>query len=223
MTALIDADLIAYRCAASAEHEPIDVAVARVDNMMMEILLNEEDYLSFLSGKNNFRKEIYPQYKANRIQPKPKWLQDCRDFLCKDYNAVVVDGYEADDALGWNQTNETVIYSIDKDLLMIPGCHYNFINKTYKEVSTLDGIKAFYRQMLIGDTVDNIQGVTGLGKVKAGKLIDPLETEEEMFKVVFDLYKDEQRFWTNADCLWIMQKEGERFSHRNENNQKKSP
>ena len=229
MAALIDSDIIAYRCAASAENEPVDVAIMRVDNMIMEILGLETDYISFLSGKNNFRKEINPNYKANRKDiVRPQHLDSCRNYLVTEYNSIITDGYEADDALGFNLTEETVIYSIDKDLLMIPGHHYNFVKKEYREVSETDALRAFYRQMLIGDSSDNIQGVAGIGKVKAAKLIDPLETEEEMYSIVRKLYypvpdckliEDEERFYMNADCLWIMRKEGERFSHRHEKTQ----
>lgn len=215
MSALIDADIVAYRCAASAENEPVDVAIMRVDSMMMDILNKESSYLAFLSGDNNFRKEINPEYKANRKDMvKPIHLNTCKDYLIKEYNAIVTDGYEADDALGFNQTEESVIYSIDKDLLMIPGHHYNFVKHEYKEVSELEGLRAFYRQMLIGDTADNIFGVKGIGEVKAAKIINILEAEEEMFLTVKNLYDSYERLLMNLDCLWIMRKEGERYSHR---------
>jgi 5'-3' exonuclease len=223
---LIDADIIAYRAAASAENENIDIAISRTDSMMMELLSFDNKYLSFLSGENNFRKVINPEYKANRKDIiKPIYLNDCKQYLIDEFKSIVTDGYEADDALGFNQTEETVICSIDKDLMMIPGMHYNFVKKEYHEVSELDGIKQFYRQMLIGDSVDNIMGIKGIGKVKAAKLIDPLENEEEMYNLVANLYfmPNEpiiSRFNINADCLWIWRKEGERFSHRYENNQK---
>ena len=215
MTALIDADIVAYRCAASAEEEPYEIALLRVDKLMMDILEKEINHISFLSGENNFRYNINPQYKANRKdKPKPRWLDTCRGYLVDEYKAIVVDGYEADDALGIHQTEETVIYTIDKDLLMIPGHHFNFVKKEYKEVSELDGFKAFYRQMLIGDSSDNIFGVPKIGKVKAAKLIDSCTSESEMRNLVFDLYSDPIRFLMNADCLWIMRKEGQRYSDR---------
>jgi len=141
---------------------------------------------------------------------------DCKAFLTTEYNAITTDGYEADDALGFNQTEDSIICSIDKDLLMIPGHHWNFVKKEHREVSELDGIKAFYRQMLIGDSSDNIFGVKGIGKVKAAKLIDHLETEDEMFKLVVDLYSDPERFIMNADCLWIWRKEKEHFTSRHD-------
>lgn len=244
-TILVDADIVAFRCAASAENEDVDIAIMRVDNMMMELLSFGDSYKSFITGSQhnypitdvvNFRKLINPEYKANRKDLiAPQWLDMCRKYLIEEYNTEVCIGYEADDALGFNQTEETVICSIDKDLLMIPGQHYNFVKNEYREISELDGLKAFYRQMLIGDSSDNIIGVKGIGKVKAAKLIDHLDNEKDMFNLVYSLYTNyldgqetkpihdgDYRFWTNADCLWIMRQEGERFSNRYANNQTSS-
>jgi 5'-3' exonuclease len=222
LLALIDADIVKWRCAASAEQEPPEVALLRVETMMMEILNGTDTYLSYLTGPNNFRYKINPEYKANRKdKPKPRHLEICQNYLIQEYNAIVTDGYEADDALGMAQTEDSVIYSIDKDLLMIPGHHYNFVTKQYQEVSELDGLRSFYRSMLIGDTTDNIFGVEKIGKVKAAKLIDHLETEEKMYDSVHNLYVascfdiDQQaRFEVNANCLWIWRKYGETFSKR---------
>jgi 5'-3' exonuclease len=217
---LMDGDMYAYRCSASAENDPIDVAITRLDLLVRESLNHVDSFVIALGGDGNFRKEINPEYKANRKdKPKPKYLEDCRKFLLDEYKAVVCNGYEADDYLGFSQTEDSIIFTNDKDLQMIPGHHFNPITNKYTEVSELDGLKCFYRQMLIGDTSDNIKGIDKIGPVKAAKLIDHLETEEEMYEVVFDLYTNSdttfnERFWMNADCLWIWRKEGERFSNR---------
>ena len=68
------------------------------------------------------------------------------EYLVKEYKAEVCDGQEADDALGINQTDQTIICTIDKDLLMIPGQHYNFVKEEFKTVTYLDGLKHFYMQ-----------------------------------------------------------------------------
>lgn len=223
MIALIDADIVCYRCAAASENEPLDIALARTDSLMREILraTNAEEYKSFLSGGNNFRYEINPSYKANRKSSvDPKWRESCKEFLVTEWNSIVTDGYEADDALGIEQdkeTDSTVICTIDKDLQMIPGLHYNFVKQEFSEVDELQAIKTFYKQMLIGDTSDNVFGVPKIGKVKAAKIIDPLETEEEMFQTVKSLYDDEDRFWMNSNCLWIMRQENEKFIDRYNN------
>lgn len=221
MIATIDADLVAFRCAASVldSEEDEQIAHLRCDKLMRDLLANTNasGYFAFLTGSGNFRKKINPEYKANRKdKPPPKWLQSCRAFLIQEWNAKVSDGCEADDLLGIAQTSETILCSLDKDLNMIPGCHYNWLQNTAYVIESFDGIKHFYKQMLIGDRSDNILGIEGIGPVKASKLIDGLTSEQEMFDVVFQKYNDPARFLTNAQCLWIMQKEGETWAHRSE-------
>jgi len=227
--ALVDADIVAYRNAAASENDGLEIALVRVDRMMQNILdaTKAGSYKSFLSGDTNFRNEINPEYKANRRNiVRPQYLNDCKEYLVTEWHSRVTDGYEADDALGFNQTDESIICTIDKDLMMVPGKHYNFIKEEFTDVSELDGLKAFYRQCLIGDTSDNIIGVSGIGPVKAAKIINSLETEEEMFATVSNLYdltdtdtltawsRAAERFWMNVDCLWIQRVENERFSDR---------
>lgn len=219
--ALIDADLVAFRCAATVQdYDPVDVAIYRVDVLMRQILeaTESEEYRSFLTGRGNFRKIINPEYKANRKDKEPPcYLQECRDYLIKEWNTVVSDGCEADDLLGIAQTDETVICSLDKDLLMIPGTHFNWTKLQYTHVDQLDGLRTFYKQMLIGDRSDNIFGVDKIGPVKAAKLIDHLTDEMDMIDTVLDLYvEDEERFIMNAQCLWIMQNEDETWVHRSQ-------
>ena len=219
MILLIDADLVAYRCSASVEpHGDEDVARLRCDRLMQELLhtTGAESYISFLTGPGNFRKQLNPEYKANRKDTiPPQWLQSCRKFLVEEWNSVVSDGCEADDLLGINQTPDTMIASLDKDLLMIPGQHYNWVKQEQTFVDEIDGIKHLYKQMLTGDRADNIFGVDGIGKVKAARIIDPLETEDEMIEKVLDLYnEDVTRFYMNVQCLWIMRNEGETWANR---------
>lgn len=240
MQALIDADLVAHINAASAENEEEWIALARVDTHMQSILdtVSADSYRAFLSGANNFRKEINPEYKANRKDlVKPRHLEAAKAYMVTQWNAEVTDGYEADDALGIVQDTtdwvgngfsirpDTIICSIDKDLDMIPGMHYSWPilrgGKVVREgriyeVSEVEGLRSFYRSILVGDRTDNIFGINGIGPVKAAKEINHLLTEEEMFNRVAELYgEDMDRLYMNADCLWIQRKEYEKWTDRN--------
>ena len=53
------------------------------------------------------------------------------------YGAQVIDGMEADDALALAQTDKTAIATIDKDLLMVVGRHYNYVKQTWQDVTCL--------------------------------------------------------------------------------------
>ena len=127
MIVLIDADIVAHRCAASAEGDPVEIAIIRTDTAMLEIVdrCGQVDSKTFLSGESNFRYDIYPEYKANRKQEKPRWLQECREYLVTEWGTKITEGYEADDALGIAATPNSIIASDDKDLLQIAGKHYN--------------------------------------------------------------------------------------------------
>lgn len=170
----------------------------------------------FLSGDTNFRKSVpYPvQYKGNRPE-KPVLLPDIRNFLISRYNAKVTNGYEADDAIGIYATQNPgcIIASVDKDLRMIPGLHYHMDNKTITEVTELDGLRAFYKQMLIGDRVDNIVGVEGIGIKTAEKLIDKQFFEKDMDRLVRENYKEcfkedwERMYKSNIALLYILRSE----------------
>lgn len=225
-TALIDGDAVIFRCAASvSEEDPLEIATQRTNDLLHKIVdeVQADSYRLFIKSTHNFRNIINPDYKANRKgQPIPVHLQGCREFVFENWNAEAENWLEADDLLGINQTDETIICGIDKDLLMIPGNHYSWElthpkwtrPASFKSIDYDTGVKTFYKQMLIGDPSDNIFGVKGIGAVKSGNLLDHVETEQEMFDIVYELYGDAARFVMNAQCLWIMQNRNETWANR---------
>lgn len=225
MRALIDGDIVVFRNAAMVGDDSVEYAIAGCYKMLEGIqrALDTDDFVVYIKGTPNFRYDINPTYKAHRKDKvDPQHRQACHDYLIREWGAIEADGIETDDLLGIMQDKvgedgvySTAICSIDKDLLQIPGYHYNFVKGTFQTVTELDGIRHFYKQMLIGDVADNLKGVDKIGPVKAGKLIDPLSSEKEMMDVVCKLYNDPDRFQTNADCFWIMRKLNEMWSDRN--------
>lgn len=210
MKALIDGDIVVYRAAASAEEDDQWIAQARADQMMQDILADtgSTSYSVYLTGSGNFRREIAPSYKANRPDSRPKHWEAVREFLVTQHKAVVCNGFEADDQLGIDQDKThgaTVICSIDKDLLQIPGKHYNFVKKVFQDVTYDEGIKALYIQSLVGDRSDNIFGVQGIGPVKAEKALAEL-LPEEYYEACRSLYNDDERYHLNMKLLYIWQK-----------------
>jgi 5'-3' exonuclease len=217
-TCYIDADIIAYRCSAASEDEEEGIAHFRVDDMMNNMLLKLqcEHYVGFLTGKSNFRKVLLPDYKANRLdKPKPRWLQSCRNKLQHDWNCTITHGIEADDALGIAASHElgSVICSIDKDLLQIPGDHYNFVKDEYQYVGGRSADLNFWCQLLVGDTSDNVLGIRGIGPVKARKALEPLKDLTEWFDKVREMYDDDARFLTNLNVLWVQRNKDKLWMH----------
>jgi DNA polymerase I len=219
--ALLDGDIVAYRCAATAENDPVEVALVRADELIKRILHETEahSYECFLTGSGNFRLTFNPEYKANRKDlPKPKWLQQVREHLVINWQASVEENQEADDALGIYQcaNKDTTICSIDKDLLQIPGFHYNFVTGEHREIFNIPAIRHFYYQLIMGDRTDNIFGFDGKARATIPKklqtVIDELQSyddEHDMFDFVRDLYSDDDRFLMNGRCLWIRRKPDE--------------
>lgn len=216
MLALLDGDLILFRCAASAENDPVDIAIHRAEELLDLLITKTEatEYKFFISGDGNFRKEIYPEYKGNRTAEKPKHLLDLREWAITKANAEVSQHQlETDDYLGIYQATEgTTIVSLDKDLLQIPGKHYRWAIATakwskpeqYITQTDLEGLRLFYEQCLKGDVSDNVKGVKGVGEKGATKLLAPCTTEREMIDVCLEQYNSEEEFLMNAQCLYIL-------------------
>jgi 5'-3' exonuclease len=208
LRALIDADILLYRVGYTTETENETIAQWRMEELIHRILetTEAESFAFYLSdGRlNTFRAKLNSLYKANRTQPKPKHYEFLKNYLIDIWAAEVAVNQEADDLLGIEQTKDlrmrrlieeepmTIICSIDKDLLQIPGHHYNFVKDVFTDVSPEEGLLFFYKQLLIGDVADNIKGVTGIGEKKAGYILDEMlgEPEEEIFLKVQETYRN---------------------------------
>lgn len=222
MRALIDSDTIAYASAATAEGQGEQIACWNANAMVEDTLrkLNTRDFQLYLTGEGNFRYQIYPEYKANRIKmQRPAYLQAVKSHLVAEWGAVVAQGCEADDLLGIEQCqaeDETIIVSIDKDLDQIPGWHYNPKKEIEYIISPLDGLRFFYYQLLVGDTADNIKGALGIGPKKATKILEGLSDEYSMYLAVRDQYRSDEELIMNARCLYIWHKEDDEWTPPND-------
>jgi hypothetical protein len=189
----------------------------------------------YVSGNHNFRHDLTPDYKANRrLVVKPIHYAEMKKHLLQRPNSIHVHGMEADDALGIAQlsnikeldsTQWSVIATIDKDLDMIRGQHYNWQkDKLYYQAGG-DADLCFYRQLIMGDSTDNIKGIPKKGKVAAEKMLpDGMGTPVLMYRVVRAAYfhhhhqkeiNEHKLSWEiadiadedlnlNAQLLWIM-------------------
>jgi hypothetical protein len=222
MLALIDADIVCYRIGFASEDVSEKICLARCAEFMEELVMKPwvGDYQGFLTGSNNFRKDIAvtAPYKGNRTQAKPKHYELIREYLNKAWGCEVIEGQEADDAIGirayeMEDVEDYIIMSIDKDLDMIRGWHYNFIKNTKYLINDQEAIKHFYTQILTGDRVDNIVGLKGVGPKKAEKILQDCITEADMYKAVLEAYdNDEERVLENGQLLWIRRKENQIWS-----------
>tara|TARA_R110002167_G_scaffold117335_4_gene293273 strand:- start:27 stop:818 length:792 start_codon:yes stop_codon:yes gene_type:complete len=145
-----------------------------------------------VKGKGNFRKDLAADYKAKRPEL-DKEIKDKLNFLHKyavKQGAVQADGMEADDLVAiWayeaiETGNEYVICGIDKDLLQIPGEHYNYGKDNWLSIDQDIAKYNLMIQCLTGDNTDNIPGIKGIGPKKAAKILAGVSTDNLWNKVV---------------------------------------
>ena len=212
ITALIDADSLCYAVGFSSNDAEESIAIARLEETMTELCmeLDCEDYKGFLTGKGNFRDSIAVTvpYKGQRVSEKPVHLQALRCHLVTSWGFTVVQGIEADDAVGIAAyavpEDETIMVHIDKDLNQFRGWHYNYKKKEKYYVTEFEGLHSFYTQILTGDRIDNIVGLNGIGPVKAKKVLEKCTNESELYQAVLKAYEDDQqRVLENGQLLWL--------------------
>jgi hypothetical protein len=228
MIALVDADLVGYRLAFACKEESETTAKHSLNSYIADILMCGVDntfsgcfvdaWKLYLTGKDNFRLDVAKTavYKGNRTAPKPQHLAALRRHMVKEWGAVVVDGQEADDAIAIEATelkDTCIIASVDKDLDQIEGWHYNFVNKKGYHITAEQGLYSFYRQILTGDSADNIIGLRGIGNITADKMMKEAVSEQDMYKICVDAYEgDEERVLENARLLWLRRYEGQTWA-----------
>ncbi len=168
-------------------------AVKGVVNMMRRL---RKDYpasqiaVVFDAKGKTFRDEMFAEYKANR----PPMPDDLRPQVQPIHDIVqamglplfVIEGVEADDVIGTlaRQAAErkmpVIISTGDKDMAQLVNEHVTLVNTMTDTVLDIPGVNAKYGfgpelmidyLALMGDKVDNIPGVPGVGEKTAQGLI----------------------------------------------------
>ncbi len=216
-TALIDGDVVAYRSAfigmneGMMEDEACDTAAWLTEEWTKSAQC--QDSVMFLSPRSTFRHDLADTYKAHRKKrDKPAWLSEVRAFLAERFDSITQPNIEADDSLGIYQTarddDSTVIVTVDKDLLQIPGRMYNPVKDTHHETTAEEGHHLFLTQWLTGDSVDGYPGLRGIGPKKAAAL---LAESEDPITDILALYEDKGVEWeecrTQAQFAMILTNE----------------
>ena len=156
-----------------------------------------------------FRNDIYPEYKANR-PPMPDELREQIEPIHDTIRAmglplICIGGVEADDVIGTlsvqaaGSGREVVISTGDKDMAQLVNDHVTLINTMNNTTMDHDGVVDKFGVppaliidllALMGDKVDNIPGVAGVGEKTATALLQHLggiDSIYEQLNAVVDL------------------------------------
>jgi DNA polymerase-1 len=151
----------------------------------------------FDAGSKTFRNRMYDKYKAHRPDPPPELVpqfalirEATRAF---GLPSIELEDWEADDLIASYARavkaagGEAIIVSSDKDLMQLLGPAVTMLDPMKNipiglaEVEAKFGVtpdKVIEVQALIGDSVDNVPGVPGIGPKGAAQLINEYGTVE---------------------------------------------
>ena len=168
-------------------------AVFGFTNMLARLLQNHEGThiaVVFDAGRTTFRNELYQLYKAQRPEPPPELVPQfalVRDATAAfGVPAIELATWEADDLIAsytdaaCKEGGRITIVSSDKDLMQLIGDRVIMQDPIKQKPIGADEVMAKFGvapskvvevQALMGDSVDNVPGVPGVGPKNAAQLI----------------------------------------------------
>lgn len=168
----------------------------------------EPEYLGmvFDSKGDVFRNDIYPEYKANRTEPPedlvPQFQKIFEMVDAFNITRIQQEGYEADDLMGTiakkvsKESVDVVLVTGDKDFAQLVTDKVTLLDTMKnKETKIADVIEKYGVPpervidvfALMGDSVDNIPGVKGIGEKTAVNLISAYGSFDELLKHLDEL------------------------------------
>ncbi len=172
-------------------------AIKGVLNMLKRLIKDYPDSpmaVVFDAPGKTFRDELFEEYKSHRppmpddLRSQVQPLHDCVKAL--GLPLLCIEGVEADDVIGTlaHQATEAgrdaVISTGDKDMAQLVNAHITLVNTMKDETLDVDGVKHKFGLpperiidflALMGDKVDNIPGVPGVGEKTALGLLQGMD------------------------------------------------
>lgn len=183
--------------------DDLDYLKSKLSEMVMKYINAVEKYWDiealyiFCKGKNNFRKKLFPEYKANRNPPNPL-VNPLFEYLIETFQAIESHGGESDDMcyeIASKLNFDCIVMCCDKDLSQMPCTFYDFKRDFWYKISKKEAKFNLYRQYVIGDATDNVNFSKGIGLAYFNKNfhIDMTdnEYEEALLKAYVKVWKDE--------------------------------
>lgn len=187
----------------SSDGQPVNAVHGYTEFLIQIVTKAQPTHLAVAfdgSLTTSFRNEIYPEYKAQRALPPPELeaqLDDCFEVTKAMGMAAFIDErYEADDIIGAlaaqlvRKGYEAVVVSSDKDLTQLVNEKVTFWDfardQRYDAAAVKEKFGVSPQQMvdylaLMGDAVDNIPGVKGVGRKTAALLLNHFASIEALY------------------------------------------
>ena len=189
-------------------------AVYNFFRMLLRVLRDqkpEELVVVFDARGKNFRHEMYPEYKANRLKAPEDllyqipWIQELVTLF--GIPSILQEGYEADDLIAAfvrharKEGREVRIFSGDKDLMQLVDEGVHMLVPARDPTALLDefgppevrekfGVppEAIPDYLaLVGDSSDNVPGVPGIGDKGARALIENWKSLDGIYKNIMSV------------------------------------
>ncbi len=170
--------------------------------MLLKLIKQEKpDHLAvvFDAGRKTFRNDVYPDYKANRLEPPedliPQFPYFRRIVEALNIPCLELQNFEADDVIATlahkleKKKLKTVIVTGDKDLMQLVNDQVTLLDTMRDRKIGRSEVKERFgvtpEQVpdilgLAGDSSDNIPGVPGVGEKTAMKLIQEYGSIESL-------------------------------------------
>ncbi|MCP4655382.1 MAG: DNA polymerase I [bacterium] len=204
----------AIRDLSSSKGEPTN-ATYGFFQMLRKLLRDAEpEYIGVALdvSSDTVRRERYEEYKANRapmpedLVPQVPWIR--RLIAAHKIPLLELPRYEADDVLGTLARKavaegfEVVLVSSDKDLMQLVGdgvyLYHTGRDKLYDPQGVTEDFGVPPTQVidvlaLMGDSVDNVPGVPGIGEKGAKKLVAEYGSLDELFEHAAEIKRKSYR------------------------------
>lgn len=207
MLLIFDLNHVSYRCLFAAKTEILDVGWTYFKHVMFSTIFNTckkfkaTKVILAVDSNGNWRKKIYPEYKANRkenrdAQEDIKWdefFEAFREFVSDvkkyfPFYVLQIQYMEADDIAAVIakefQSEEKIIVTSDSDYIQLLKYNnikiYDPIKMEFKKCD--DPEKQLKIKIVMGDKGDNITAIKPkTGIVNATKLIENIEELKKLF------------------------------------------
>ena len=207
--AIIDGSSYFYRSFFGTPEDPVAGMRAMILSAL-DALQPDRTIVALDHGRETFRNQIYPAYKANR-PPSPEGYSDAKRAMETALTEMAIQTYsvpmyEADDIIGTlcanlDTTQEAIILSKDKDLMQLvrPGTPNGDGSVSLWYDGKWTGVPEVIEKFgvipprvievlgLSGDSADGIPGVSGVGLKTAIALIQYFQNLESLFDNLGDV------------------------------------